>query len=180
MLIGITGPNASGKGEVANYLKSKGFIFCSLSDILREESTRLGLEPSRENLIKLGNDLRRIHGPSILATKAIEKISGNNDYVIDSIRNPYEIESLRKIKGFFLIGIDAPVKLRFERLLKRKRPGDPLTLEEFIGNELKENLNNTENQQLNICLSRADIKIINDSTLEEFFNKIDEAINKLH
>ena len=63
MIIGLTGANASGKGEAAGYLKSKGFAYYSLSDILREEAKLRGIEPSRENLIKLGNELRNIHKP---------------------------------------------------------------------------------------------------------------------
>lgn len=37
-LIGLIGPNASGKGEVADYLKKKGYQVYSLSDVLREEA----------------------------------------------------------------------------------------------------------------------------------------------
>ncbi len=55
MIIGLTGANASGKGEAASYLKSKGFEYYSLSDILREEAKRKKIEPLRENLIKRGN-----------------------------------------------------------------------------------------------------------------------------
>ena len=59
MIIGLTGKNAAGKGEVAEYLKKKGFVYYSLSDVIREEATEKGLEHSRENLINLGNELRK-------------------------------------------------------------------------------------------------------------------------
>ena len=74
MIIGLTGKNASGKGEVANYLKSKGFIYYSLSDVIREEATKRGLEHSRENLINLGNELREKFGPKHLAQQISSKI----------------------------------------------------------------------------------------------------------
>ena len=69
MIIGLTGKNASGKGEAASYLKAKGFIYYSLSDELRKEATKKGLSHERETLISLGNILRKQNGPEYLAKK---------------------------------------------------------------------------------------------------------------
>jgi dephospho-CoA kinase len=179
MIIGLTGANASGKGEAGSYLKSKGFQYYSLSDTLREEARAKGVEPLRENLIKLGNELREKNGPSVLANLAIKKIEDKNDYVvIDSIRNPFEIKALRKLNGFTLIGVDAPLEIRFERAVARNRPGDPETLEEFVEKEKKENTAASTNQQLEKCLKLADKIIINDSTIEELHKKIDLVISR--
>lgn len=180
MIIGITGANASGKGEAGIYLKSKGFEYYSLSDILREEAGKRGIEPSRENLIKLGNKLREEKGPSVLASLATKKMGDKNErVVIDSIRSPFEIKALRKLNGFTLVGIDAPVEIRFKRAIERNRPGDPETLEEFLEKEKKENIASSTNQQLENCLKAADIVILNDSSLEDFHKKIDETITKI-
>ena len=176
MIIGLTGANASGKGEAAGYLKSKGFEYYSLSDILREEAKARGIELSRENLIKLGNELRTKNRPSILADLVIKNIKAKGNYVIDSIRNPFEVKALRKLSGFILIGIDAPVEIRFKRAIARKRPGDPETLEEFVEKERKENITDPANQQLENCLKLADTVIVNDSTIEELHKKLDLAL----
>ena len=48
MIIGLTGPNAAGKGEVARYLERRGFHYFSLSDEIRDEVRQRGLEISRE------------------------------------------------------------------------------------------------------------------------------------
>ena len=178
MIVGLTGPNASGKGEAARYIKSKGFHYISLSDILREEAARSGVAPLRENLIKLGNDLRCKNGPGFLAIRAIEGMQRAGDYIVDSIRNPAEVEALRKKSGFILIGIDAPTEIRFKRCKARKRPGDADTLEGFIEKEGKENKISPENQQLKKCLQMADLSIINDSTIDTLHKKIDEAIKE--
>jgi len=178
MVIGLTGPNASGKGEAALYIKSKGFVYHSLSDILREEAKGQGIEALRENLIRLGNELRRKSGPSALALRVIETLSETEDHVVDSIRNPSEVEALRKVKGFVLLGIDAPVEVRFKRGVERKRPGDAETLDDFIKKEEKENKDNIEGQQLKKCLQMADVTITNDSTIKEFRKRIDDAIRK--
>jgi len=179
MVIGLTGPNASGKGEAALYIKSKGFIYHSLSDILREEAQRLGIQPLRENLIDLGNELRRKNSASYLALCTIKKLSEKEDHIVDSIRNPSEIEALRKVNAFLLIGIDAPVEMRFRRSLKRQRPGDAQTLAEFIEKEEKENKNDSENQQLKKCLDMADTVIVNNSSIEDFHRRIDAAIKQI-
>jgi len=53
MIIGLTGRNGTGKTEVANYLKSKGFELISLSDILREEARKRNMDEKRDNLKNL-------------------------------------------------------------------------------------------------------------------------------
>jgi dephospho-CoA kinase len=180
MILGITGPNASGKGEVSRYLVSKGYRYRSLSDILREISTKKGIEPTRENLIRLGNEMRSEKGAGILAVMALKRLNPEENTVVDSIRNPFEIEVLRKMPGFFLIGVDAPVELRFERLRRRKRSGDPKTIKELIDNEAAENIDARENQQLTKCLEMADFTIINDSSIKKLHRKIDDIIEKIN
>lgn len=181
MILGLTGKNAAGKGIVAEYLKKKEFIYLSLSDELREEAADRCLEPIRENLIQLGNDLREEHGSGYLATKTNKKIKENpdNDYVIDSIRNPGEIEELRKNQNFTLIGVDAPVELRFERSKDRGRLGDADTLDKFKELEEKENKLGESSQQLNNCFTLADKYLINDSSLEELYKKVDDLLKDI-
>ena len=186
MIIGLTGKNASGKGEVANYLKSKNFIYYSLSDVIREEATKRGLEHSRKNLIGLGNQLREKFGPNYLAKKINNKIkqqfkkNKNQDFVIDSIRNPFEAKELMENNGFVLVGVKAPIEIRFKRLLERNRLGDAKTLEEFKTQEEKENLKSNTNQQLDATFKLAKKVIMNKSTLEEMYNKIDELLKGIN
>ena len=181
MIIGLTGKNASGKGEAAAYLKKKGFEYHSLSDVLREEATKRNIEHKRDNLISLGNELREKFGANYLARKINQKMQSSHveDFVVDSIRSPFEIEELRKNKDFILVAIYAPAELRFERLLKRGRLGDAATLEEFKMHEEKENLNNPSGQQLDKCISMADKKIVNDGQLEHLHQKIDKLIENV-
>ena len=182
MIIGLTGKNAAGKGEVANYLKSKDFIYYSLSDVIREEATKRGLEHSRDNLINLGNELRKRHGADYLAKKINDKIKQqlkkikNQNFVIDSIRSPFEAKELMKNKGFVLIGIKAPIETRFKRLLERNRLGDAKTLEDFKAQEEKENLKSDHNQQLDATLKLAKKVIVNNGSLKDLYKKIDTLL----
>lgn len=181
MIIGLTGKSASGKGEVANYLKTRGFSYCSLSDELRKEADKRGLEPSRENLIPLGNDLRKEFGADILAKKVIEKIKKGNEanVVIDSIRNPSELKEIKKLPNSKIIAIDAPIEIRFKRAMKRGRTENAKTLEEFRVMEEKEESKEKKSQQLNTCFEMADIAVVNDSSLEELHKKIDNIFKNV-
>lgn len=173
-LIGLTGTNGSGKGEVAEYLKKRGYAYFSLSDLIREELEGKGEEPSRDNLIKMGNELRREFGADILARRIIKKIRGQA--VIDSIRNPSEVEYFRKQKDFILLAIDAPAELRYERVKKRGRNESASSLEEFIEKEQEEMTDFEQGQQLRNCMKMADIVIINDSTLPDLHQKLEELL----
>ena len=117
MLIGLTGRNAAGKGEVARYLQRKSFYYYSLSDAIREEIRARSEEPTRERLIIVGNELRQRYGSNILAERILAKIEDDKHYVIDSIRNPAEVEAFRAAKHFKLIRIEAPAETRFRRIL---------------------------------------------------------------
>ncbi len=167
--IGLTGLNAAGKGSIADLLKEMGYEYFSLSDIVREKATSLNLDHSRENLISSGNLLRKEHGPGVLAKMITEKLVKNktSKAVVDSIRNPFEIEELRKLPGFYLIGIDAPVEIRFERSMKRGRIGYEKNLSDFIDIEKRENSADPAKQQLFECLKLADVIITNSGSFED-------------
>lgn len=181
MIIGLTGKNAAGKGELAEHLKSKGFAYFSLSDALRDEATKQGLDHSRDVLIKLGTEMREKLGNAILAVKINEKIRQlqNKDIVVDSIRNPGEIEELRKNNNLILIGVHTDSKIRFERLVRRGRVGDSKTFEEFLEHEKKENNNEGSGQQLDRCMGMADKIINSDGSIEEANKGLDSYLDSL-
>jgi dephospho-CoA kinase len=173
-IIGLTGTNGAGKGEVAVYLKGKGYPYFSLSDLVREELRNKEKEVTRNNLIKMGNELREKFGPDILAKRVMEKVRGRA--VIDSIRNPSEVEYLKKQKDFILLAIDAPVQLRYERVRKRGRKESATTLEEFIEKEEEEMTDHEKGQQLQNCMKMADYTLINDGSLEDLYKKLEELL----
>jgi len=182
MFLGFTGPNAAGKGEAVKYLVEKQkFIAFSLSDIIRDEAKKRGLEPTRDNLIAIGNELREKEGPQVLAKRTVAKIKNSPQAAVDSIRNPFEIDELRaNLKNFKLIGVTADIKVRFERAKKRGRIGDGETLEEFKKKEEKENTGNETAQQLTKCFEKSDYKIENNGTPGELFAKIDAILAELN
>ena len=179
MIIGLTGSLAAGKGVVSDFFKEKGFVYLSLSDEIRAVANEQKIELTRKNLQDLGNFMREKEGSAVLAKIVTEKIRNQkyNYAIIDSIRNPAEIEHLRKnLKNFFLINVDAPKEERFKRIVKRNRESDPNSWEAFLALENKDRgLGELESgQRVGKCMKMADFKIINDCSLNELNNKIED------
>jgi dCMP deaminase len=177
MIIGITGFYGSGKDTFADYLEKSGFEHHSLSKEIKKELLKRNLNLTRENYIEIANEIRSEKGSNYFAKKIIEKIKPNKNYVITSIRNEQELLTLQNLENFILINIISPIKIRFSRIQKRKRYGDPTTLEELRKKEKQEQSNNPSNQQLHIITEAADIMINNDGTLENFENKINKFLD---
>ncbi|MGB2905570.1 MAG: AAA family ATPase [Candidatus Aminicenantaceae bacterium] len=170
-LIGLTGTNASGKGEAAAFFMGRGFTYFSQSDVIRDELRQKNLEPTRDNLIREGNELRQRFGPDILARRVMDKVTG--DSIIDSIRNPSEIEYWRIQGNFILLAIDAPMEVRFQRAVSRGRDESAASIEDFKAKEDQEKTRDRMAQQLETCMRMADSLILNDGTLEEYHKKLE-------
>lgn len=177
MVVGLTGPNAAGKGTVASHLGSRGFVYHSLSDILREELESRGMPPTRANLIEVGNELRAAHGAGVLAERILPRLTGRD--VVDSIRNPAEVEVLRRVPGFLLLAVDAPIETRFARAMERARAGDGMTLEEFRAKEALENTSDPTRQQLAATFRLADRTLTNASDFDSLYSQVEEVLRSL-
>ncbi len=166
MIIGLTGKNGSGKGEVASFLKERGFGYLSLSDVLRSHLRSRRKSLTRQNLIAAGNRLRAAEGAGVLAEKVLARMDLDKNYVVDSIRHPEEVKVLRRRKDFVLLRVDAPEKVRFERLKQRGREQDPKNLHQFRRLEQFEARSRIrENQQLHRTLRMADRVVRNNGSL---------------
>ena len=181
MILGLTGSYCSGKDTVADYIvKKHNFKHYSLSDIIREAMRKEGVEITRENLIVFGTKLRAENGEGVLAKLASAKMNATDNFCITSIRHPSEVQELKTQKNFILVNVDAPQSIRFQRMLKRKRHGDPQTLEKFTELENKESQSSGPGQQLAKTAALADITFINDcDEIEVLERKIDELLVKL-
>lgn len=180
MIIGLTGTNGAGKGTVAEILREKGFEYTSLSDELRIELKKKGKEAVLDNLIAIGNELRKKEGPGTLSKRVLKRIGDKEgNFIVDSIRNPAEIEELKKNKRFILIAVDAPIELRYERIKARKRASDFVSFEKFREQEEVQLKGGKTGQQLLNCINLADHRIINDGTKEELKKKVDDILGGL-
>ncbi len=180
MIIGLTGKNGSGKTAVAEYLVSRGFEYHSLSDAIREEILKRGLQITREVLIDVGNELREKSGPGILAERLLTSLESGHNYVIDSIRNPQEVDVLRSRNDFTLLALEVEQGTRFERSRRRGRENAAQTLSQFAEEEARElDSDNPASQQLNATRQKADLIVANDGTLEELHRRLDALLPPL-
>ncbi len=180
MIIGLTGKNGSGKGEAARFLTESGYEYYSLSDILREELTARGQQVTRERLISIGNELRAAHGAGALAERTLAKLGAEAHAVVDSIRNPFEVEALRRRRDFHLLSIDAEPEVRFERVKARRREGDPDTYEAFLEVEAREaQTPDPTTQQMNRTAEMADAVVFNNGTVEELRDQVRQVVQAL-
>ncbi len=184
-VIGLTGFNGSGKTTVAKIIQEKKKAkYFSLSDEIREECKKEGIEINRENLIRVGNELRKEYGGGILAKRTVEKIwkSATSEIVVDSIRTPIEVEILKGELGekFVLIAVEAEQKARYEREKKRGREGGVKNFEEFKKHEEEESKGGMgeKAQAIPDTIELADIVIKNNGSLEELNKKIGKILEK--
>jgi dephospho-CoA kinase len=173
--IGVVGQNCSGKDTVAEILESLGFQHRSLSKIIRDEATRLGMTQEREGLITLANELRKKDGPAVLAEMTIKELNTQQDWVFSSIRHPKEVDILRTLEGFELWNVTASVKTRYERWVKR---GDAeISFDRFRELEAKENQTSGDAvQRIGDVEALADKTIINEGTLEDLREQVEELV----
>lgn len=173
IVIGLVGPIASGKGTISEYLKSIGFQYFSLSNVVRAETQERGLEMNRQNLQDVGNDLRENFGGAVLVERLVDEIMKHDFVVIDGVRNPQEIIAIKDNFDGKIVHISAFKNRRLERYLRRAedRGEDSASVSKFKKVDARD-LGQGEDdngQKVSECLAMADFKLVNNSTVEQFY-----------
>ncbi len=178
IILGFVGPLASGKGTSAQYLKDKyqGEIF-KFSTVLRDILDRLYLKQNRQNLQTLSTVLRQNFSQDILSKVIFEDVnnSQNNLIIIDGIRREEDIKYLKNLPNFILISIDADLKIRYQRLIKRNENSDDKnkTLEQFKLDNQQE-----PEQKIKIIAEKAQEKINNNGSFTDLYQQLDLIVKK--
>jgi len=181
-LYGLSGTNGSGKDSVADFLvKNHGFLFVSVSDLLRKEAKNRGEAIEREVLRTISAEWRREHGLGVLVDKAVEfykSQGGDDDYsglVVASLRNPGEVKRIHELGGE-VIWIDADPKIRYDRIYIRQRTAeDDKTFEQF---ELEEKAE-MQHSGDEATLSLSGVKETADKTLINNENSLESLAEKV-
>jgi dephospho-CoA kinase len=184
LIAGLTGTIASGKGAVAALLTEAGFSYFSLSDRVREEASNRGFQAaSREELQRIGNELRHSFGPAVWAQRTLQKLETANvrEAVVDGIRNPHEAMYLGLHSRLYLIAVDAPADVRFQRIRERHRAGDPETLEDFLRIDARDRGAGEaeQGQQVGACIKLAHFSIWNDGPLATLREKVGAILRQV-
>lgn len=183
-IIGIAGTNGSGKDTIGQILAAKhGWLFVSVTDMLRDECRKRDLPVERENLRNISAEWRREGGLGVLIDKAVEVYeSAGAPYeglAIASLRNPGECERVTELGGVN-VWVDADPKIRYERIQMAERgrgEEDKKTYEQFLAEQEAEMKPSGDAATLNMAgvKALADITILNESDVAI----LEHAVEKL-
>jgi len=184
IVLGLTGPFGAGCTTIADYLvEYENWRKYSLSDVMRNiapsligdvDSEKLNNPEHRKYQQDIGNKIRAKELFSI-PQALVEKIQVDEDgdkslygrdIVIDSIRNPSEMNYLRGIfPRFFVMAVFAPWVARWERIknIYGERQGDFLRDDAQDSGEAEP----TFGQKVQLCVDRSDILISNERQFDE-------------
>ncbi len=178
IVVGIVGPIGSGKSTTSAFLVKKGFVHLRFSEEIEKEIKKRNLEFSRKNYQDIGNEWRakKVDFISRRILKTIAKLPKESKIVIEGCRNPGEIYPFKKRDNFYLIGLNAPVEVRFQRVNKLSR--DPKTWEEFqVGEKRDAGYGEPEwGQNTKGCLELTNIVISTDKVKSEVNQEIAEFL----
>jgi len=182
IVLGITGTLGAGKGTIVEYLqKDKGFAHYSVRAYLIKEIEKRGLPNNRDSMVVVANSLRADNSPSFVTDQLyLEALEKGQNCIIESIRTPGEVVSLKKKTGFYLIAVDADPKIRYERVKKRASETDHIGFDTFLKNEEREMTSSDPNKQnLKKCIEMADFKLNNNGEISQLEAQVEKIIKKL-
>jgi dephospho-CoA kinase len=179
LVIGITGTLGAGKGTIVDFLtNSKGFKHLSVREFIIKEIEKQGLPVNRDSMVIVANKLRSDNSPSFIIDQLYDQaLASGKNCIIESIRTPGEVKSLREKGNFYLFAVDADPLTRYNRIYKRQSETDNISFATFLENEERE-MHSTDPNHQNImaCMNSADFIFNNDGTLEQLVSSVEETI----
>jgi len=154
----------SGKGVFSKEAEQLGLPVLVMGDVVREETVRQGLPLTSRNLSIVANSLREKYGREAIAVLLSEKIKSleTRFVVVDGVRSLDEVAVFEELGEACIVAFHASPATRMERIIRRGRPGDPRSWEEFVERDLVELSWGVGN-----VIALADYLVVNESTEEK-------------
>ena len=191
IIIGIAGTNGAGKDTVGHILAEQhGYLFISVTDVLRAELKRRGDPIDREHLRALSAEWRREFGYGVLIDRALDTFKSalaTSTYAgvaVASLRNPYEVDRIHELEGQ-VWWVDADARLRFERIKRNaatraRAAEDEKTFEEFLAEEEAEMHSTGDAATLNMAAVKAKCDVMLQNGGNELKMLEQEIASKFH
>lgn len=179
IIVGITGTLGAGKGTIVDYLINKyHYSHFSVRDYLTQELIKSNRLVNRDTMTELANQLRAENSPSFIVEQLFDQaLKIGKNCIIESIRTPGEVISLRSKGNFKLFAVDADPQIRYERIKIRNSSTDQVSFETFIENERREMSSTDPNKQnISWCIEHADFKFKNNNNKELLYHQVEDII----
>ena len=183
LVIGVTGMPGAGKDVFYEVATNLGFIVIKMGELVREETRKRGLPIDAEHVGRVAVALREERGTDAIAKLTIQKIKKIIEaekkpkiIFIEGIRSLDEVKTLKSYFGeMHVLAIHASPKTRYQRIIKRKRVDDNISLESIIQRDLRELSFGIGN-----VIAMADFILINENkTLEDFRTECKKFIDEI-
>jgi len=170
LVIGITGRIGSGKTTVGRYLDSRyGFQYLRYSEILAE--WRAQDTESKAHLQKVGWEVMAGDMQAELNRRLVARVAPDADVAVDGLRHPLDYETLSNAfaDSFYLLYIDSPASLRFERLNQKGKYADFASFDAADHHPVE--------QHIDSLRAKAALVIDNRGSLQDLYAAVDRAIS---
>jgi dephospho-CoA kinase len=165
----VAGMPGCGKSIFLNTAREFNRTIISMGDAVRRETKKRGLSPEQHG--EVAQSLRDEKGLAAVAHLVLDSLTP--DCIIDGIRGMAEMEVFREQYTPEIIAIHTPPKMRFFRLKKRRRAGDPLHWEEFVKRDMRE-----LGFGIGGVIALADYMLLNQSTKKQFERKCHDFFSR--
>lgn len=152
-----------------------GYVIVRMGDVVRDEARRRGLPVTDAAVGGMAHEERNKHGPAVWAERTIPQVTAPRT-CIDGLRSPAELEAFRTAfgSGLLVFAVEAAARTRWERVRRRHRPDDARSWEEFLRRDERE-----RGWGLEKVIASADVRIVNEGTLEEFYAEVRKSLRRV-
>ncbi|MFA6184353.1 MAG: AAA family ATPase [Parcubacteria group bacterium] len=178
IVIGLVGATGSGKDTVANYLEEKhGVQKMRFADPLKETLAIYFDKFSKEDQSWLAVQFRNRFGDDILSRALRKRIdNGEGIIMVNGVRFWEDFHFVKSYTDSYILYIDVPQKIRWERTINRgEKSDDAMSFEKFIETE---QTMETEKYVPEMG-AKADFVIENDKDLAHLLAEADKVMEEI-
>ncbi|MBQ3274954.1 AAA family ATPase [Candidatus Saccharibacteria bacterium] len=179
-ILAVVGMSGSGKSVAVDFLTEKGFPKVYFGGMILKEMEARGIEITPENEKAFREEIRATEGKDWVVRQVIKEVhnlieAGQRRIVLDGVYSWTEYVTLKKeFPGeLTFLALVVPKKLRYKRVAVR--PERPFNRNEIMERDRSE----IENLEKGGPIAAADYYILNDGSVKEMHEKIDEVLGEI-
>ena len=181
-IIAIVGMSGSGKSVVVDHLTAKGYPKVYFGGMIYKEMEKRGIPRTEdgESEKKFREEIREKEGKDWVVNQVIKETkdlinAGQKRIILDGVYSWTEYKILKKEfpKNLYFVAVVVDKKLRYDRVsIRPDRPFDSTAIRERDRSEL-------ENLEKGGPIAAADYYILNNGTIEEARNRLDDILKEI-